>query len=691
MKNKKAIIITLIVIVALLLTGVLYFKFSNEKEDTTLSLIDRRWIESNKNKVFDIAIVNNIPVFNYKGNGVFFDFISSIEKDTKLDFNPIAYNYGSEESNEYSFKITKELNDNDLLIYEDNYVLVGSNKDKYNNLSSITNVKIGVFENEIDLISKYINTNVSFQKYETIDELINAVTSTEDEDGEITEADVNLIAIPKIAYLDKIIGEKSLNIVYNISDLKEYYVLSLGKEERLNSIINKYFKKWYQESYDDVYKKYLNNNYFTFKGIDDTEKAKLKSKEYIYGFVDNAPYDLLNKDKLLGINSSIIKDFTDLAGAELKIEQYNNINSLINDFNSNNLDFIFNNYSNNEYKMDVFNTTSLYDEKVVVISNIKNNITVNSLNSIIDLDVLAVSGTKIENVLSNNGNKVNKMNNLSELLQNIKENDIAVIDYDSYYYYSKNRLKDFKIDYEFILDDSYVYTMRDISDNKLFNDYFDFYLSFINEKSIVNESYVKLFQIKEEKEIDKVLVSLVSLVVILLILIVALKTIIFSKKKKRRSLAMTKSEKLRYIDVLTSLKNRNYLNDHIEIWDENEVYPQTVVVIDLNNVAYINDNYGHQEGDNVIKDAANILIKNQLENTEIIRTNGNEFLIYMIGYEEKQVVSYLRKINKELKDLAHGFGAAAGYSMITDAIKTIDDAVNEATLDMRNNKEELNN
>ena len=41
-----------------------------------------------------------------------------------------------------------------------------------------------------------------------------------------------------------------------------------------------------------------------------------------------------------------------------------------------------------------------------------------------------------------------------------------------------------------------------------------------------------------------------------------------------------------------------------------------------------------------------------------------------------------------LKELKHGFGAAMGYSMINDAIKTIDDAINEATLDMRNNKEE---
>ncbi|MNE98144.1 hypothetical protein D3C80_1966240 [compost metagenome] len=79
-----------------------------------------------------------------------------------------------------------------------------------------------------------------------------------------------------------------------------------------------------------------------------------------------------------------------------------------------------------------------------------------------------------------------------------------------------------------------------------------------------------------------------------------------------------------------------------------------------------------------------------MDSSEIMRTNGNEFLIYLVGYEEKDIVSYTRKLNRELKDLAHGFGAATGYSIIQDAIKTIDDAVNEATLDMRENKEEAN-
>ena len=163
--------------------------------------------------------------------------------------------------------------------------------------------------------------------------------------------------------------------------------------------------------------------------------------------------------------------------------------------------------------------------------------------------------------------------------------------------------------------------------------------------------------------------------------------IITSIKKRKKVNTIKKEEKLKFIDMMTSLKNRNYLNYNINKWDENVIYPQTIIIIDLNNIKYINDNHGHEEGDNVIKKAASILIINQLENTDIIRTDGNEFLIYMVGYDEKQIISYTRKIHKELKELPYGFGAAIGYSMITDDIKTIDDAINEATIEMRDAKE----
>ena len=219
-----------------------------------------------------------------------------------------------------------------------------------------------------------------------------------------------------------------------------------------------------------------------------------------------------------------------------------------------------------------------------------------------------MNDSKIAEMLVNNGNKVKTFNNMNELLVNINSNSIIAMDYDTYFHYSKTKLKNYKVDYEFKLKDEYTYIMRDVESNKIFNNYFNFYLSFINENEYNNNSLVKLLAIKEEDNSSKGILLLFLIIIVLLTLIVMLKKLLFRKKKKRRNNSMSKADKLRYIDVLTSLKNRNYLNDHIEMWDDSEVYPQTIVVIDLNNIAYINDNYGHQEGDNVIKEASNILI-----------------------------------------------------------------------------------
>ena len=129
------------------------------------------------------------------------------------------------------------------------------------------------------------------------------------------------------------------------------------------------------------------------------------------------------------------------------------------------------------------------------------------------------------------------------------------------------------------------------------------------------------------------------------------------------------------------------INANIEKWDDTKVYPRTIIMIDLNNLKYVNDNYGHEEGNNLIKKAGAILINTQLEKSEIIRTDGNEFLIYLIGYSKSQISTYISKLSKEFEKLPYNFGAAIGYSMIEDEIKTIDDAINEATIEMRKDKE----
>ena len=50
----------------------------------------------------------------------------------------------------------------------------------------------------------------------------------------------------------------------------------------------------------------------------------------------------------------------------------------------------------------------------------------------------------------------------------------------------------------------------------------------------------------------------------------------------------------------------------------------------------------------------------------------------------------MRKLHKELGELPYGYGATLGYSMIEDDIKTIDDAINEAVLEIRATKEMQN-
>jgi len=183
-------------------------------------------------------------------------------------------------------------------------------------------------------------------------------------------------------------------------------------------------------------------------------------------------------------------------------------------------------------------------------------------------------------------------------------------------------------------------------------------------------------------------IYLIALLIIFIPLIaIALFYLIIKRKKKRKK--AQKIDRHKYTDMLTSLKNRNYLNAKMPEWEECNIYPQAVVVVDLNKVKYVNDNYGHSEGDNLIIKAAALLVNTQLENSEIIRTDGNEFLIYLIGYSERQVGVYCKKLAKEMKNLPHEFGAAIGFSMIEDSIKNIDDAINEATIDMINSKEDF--
>ena len=659
----------------LLVLGAGIFFFSNREENITLSISEKKWIESNKNKLLDLSVLNDVPIVNNNGLGILFDFLSDLEEDTGLEFNKLSYS--DKQSSDYALKKVSDYSEKDILFYEDNYVLVSNKKDYYTNVSSLKNLTIGTLKDNLTSVSEYLTggSNLTYKTYDNVSSMISG----------LSDGSINSFAISKLSYLSLLSLNSDLKIVYNITDYKDNYVLTLGDNNKLNNILKKYFTKWEKDNYEDSFNKYLSDSYFTYNKVDEKEQAKFRSKRYTYGFVLNAPYDSLNNDGVFGFNYSLINNFANMANIEIDYKRYSSYDSLNDDLSSNKVDLMFDYISSRKYNTDIHKSISVYDGNMAVISN-NENLTVNSVSSLKKEKVLTIKGSKIDKYLNSYGFKTKTYNTSRELINHLNSDSVAVLDEVIYDYYVRSDLSSFRNVQTLPLNDNLGFISLDNSSNKTFNEFFDFYLSFVNTDYKIQESYKDLLIYNNSNKSLKLILSSIFLFLVLIILFITYKVF---KRKKSYNGKLSKTDKLRYVDTLTSLKNRNYLNDNMAKWDSSDVYPQAIVIIDLNNVAYINDNFGHVEGDKVITEAAGILINNQLSNSEIIRTNGNEFLVFLAKHDEKDVVTYIRKLNREFKNLSHGFGAALGYSMITDEIKTIDDAVNEATMDMKKNKEGL--
>ena len=673
--KKRAIFLGVICI--LLFTGIVggTAYILRGQDENKLTIQEKEWIQQNKNLLQDFSIVDNVPIFSDSGTGVVFDFLASLEENTELDFNELSYSYGNNPTSEYAFQIVNKKGKNDILLYRDNFVLVTKDKMSYNTTADITNIRIGVLDDHLEDVEKYLtgSTNVTY-------------IPVENENDLLTFSNLDAIVLPKTIYMEQLAGDDKLNIAYSITEMTEDYVIHLGENKILNSILTKYYQKWESESFDTSFKENFSEDYFEFSGVTEKDKANFHGKRYAYGFVDNLPFDTIVNQEFVGINTSFLKSFAGLAGIEISFEEYQNIDELVNAINNKKIDFFFDNGKTAKYDVDTYTTTSHINEQIVVLSSNENDVTVNTLASLSGKTVRVVKSSLISEILTKNGTKVEESDTIADLIKEKDKDDILVMDLENYTYY-QSKLKGFKIDYQFTLGEPYKFIANDSKENKVFNRFFDFYLSYANQTEVINDAHEELDKVLSTPSLAKIIILTISALIVLFFSIFGIYQL--TRKEKKQKTIVVKGDKIKYIDMLTSLKNRNYLNDHMEAWDESDVYPQTIVIVDLNNINYINDNYGHQAGDEVIKQAASILIKTQMNNSEIIRTNGNEFLIYLVGYTEKQIITYIRKLHKEFKELEHGFGVASGYSMIMNAIKTIDDAINEATSDMKSNKEEL--
>ncbi len=677
---KKKLIITIPIIIALVAFIFVYRYYNHEDKTTSLTVTEKRWVQDNSSKAIDIEVINDYPIYGMDGDGVFFDFIGDLKKNIGLELNEIPYLKTSNTTTDsIRFRILdndQELSKKDLPLFDDYYIAVGKNYDRINHIKDMKDITYGVFEDDKDTISYYLKsaTNISYKTYKTIDEMYSALDKDE----------VNMIIVPNVMYLDKNISNSKYSINYYFTEMTKQIVLTLSKDnDDLNNIVTKYYRKWKATNFIDEYDSEYFDYYLKKNNLSSKDKASLISKTYVYGYVENSPYEVKVNGKVNGIAGEYLNRVSRLADIEFKYKEFTDKKALEEAIKNKEIDIYFDYYglSNDSYKA----TLSTFIEDYVILGRQSDNYIINSFESLKNKDVVMLKDNSLYNYVNSNAKaNIDSYSSINSLVRNAKDK-LIVLDKNVYDKYRKSKFNKYNILYTDTMMNDYKFMVK--NNNKAFYNLVNYTINTNSYYNYRNSGIESLNESFLDGNSFETVYGIILLIIFIPLIIICILVVRFRNKKEKKKVKITDRHK--YTDLLTSLKNRNYLNAKMSEWEESKVFPQAIVMIDLNNVKYVNDNYGHEEGDQLIVEAAGILVNTQLENSEIIRTDGNEFLVYLVGYSERQVETYTKKLSKELKNLPHEFGAGVGFSMIVDSIKTLDDAINEATLEMISNKEDF--
>lgn len=140
-------------------------------------------------------------------------------------------------------------------------------------------------------------------------------------------------------------------------------------------------------------------------------------------------------------------------------------------------------------------------------------------------------------------------------------------------------------------------------------------------------------------------------------------------------------------DQLTGLYNAAYLKkEGQKILDDNRNLVNALVFCDLDNLKYINDNFGHEMGDRYLKAMADMLADMAApEQCVAVRLSGDEFVLFFYGYGDRETI--LNKVKEgyeqrpfiQLPDgTRHRINASVGLAFAQRETERMDDLINRA-------------
>ena len=141
-------------------------------------------------------------------------------------------------------------------------------------------------------------------------------------------------------------------------------------------------------------------------------------------------------------------------------------------------------------------------------------------------------------------------------------------------------------------------------------------------------------------------------------------------------------------DTLTGLYNRRYFIEQIELeFKRAKRYNRdlSILMLDIDHFKMVNDSYGHQIGDIVLRKISSIII-NQLRDSDMaFRYGGEEFMVILPETKPEDAMNVAKRMKQEIMQTEHNYHtnsfkvtASIGIVSVKDmigAFETVDDII----------------
>lgn len=153
-------------------------------------------------------------------------------------------------------------------------------------------------------------------------------------------------------------------------------------------------------------------------------------------------------------------------------------------------------------------------------------------------------------------------------------------------------------------------------------------------------------------------------------------------------------ERLRYLshhDSLTGIHNRTFFEKEIKRLTISNDYPISILSLDADGLKMINDTLGHDEGDKLLQNLAQILRRSLRDSDILARVGGDEFVILLpkAGKDTAQMIAERITINIDLHNKEYPglpISVSIGLCTVEHPGKCLEDVLKKADERMYHNK-----